>query len=336
MNILLTGGSGYIGSHCLFSLLDNNYKAVIIDNFSNSSKLSIKAVENICNRKVNFHEVDIKDKSQIVEVFKQYKFDAVIHLAGKKSVAESVKDPLSYYMNNVYGTINLLEVMEEFDVKNLIFSSSATIYGDPKKLPIDESSGHGIPSNPYGQSKIMIENILKDLYNSNNSWSITSLRYFNPVGAHESGEIGENPIGRPNNLMPIICNAAHNPTDIIKIYGTDWGTPDGTGVRDYIHVMDLADGHRSALEYTINNNKIDFINLGNGKGYSVMEIINTFQNTNGLNLNYENHPRRPGDIAECYANANYARDVLNWKPKKNLEDMCKDSWRWKLKHPNGY
>lgn len=338
MSILVTGGAGYIGSHTLVSLFEAGYDFVVYDNLSNSSKASIKGVQEIINIKITFIEGDVRDKKALRRVFKKYSIDSVIHFAGLKAVGESVEKPLMYYHNNVAGTLELLEVMQEFNCKKLVFSSSATVYGNPASNPIKEDFVTGATTNPYGTSKHMIEQILKDLYISDEDFKIAILRYFNPVGAHESGTIGEDPNGIPNNLMPFIAQVAVGKREYLSVFGGDYDTPDGTGVRDYIHVVDLAFGHVKAIEY-LNNSKDTqplLVNLGTGKGYSVLDMLKAFEKASGKKIPYKIEARRTGDIASCYANPDYAKDVLKWEAKKSIEEMCADSYRWQKNNPDGY
>jgi len=334
--ILLTGGAGYIGTHTAVVLAEANLDFVIYDNLSNSSKKAINRLDQIIGKEVKFFKGDIRDKARLRELFKKYNIDSVIHFAGLKAVGESVKEPLKYYDNNVNGTLKLLEVMSEFNCKKIVFSSSATVYGNPKSNPIDESFEVGGTTNPYGTSKLMIEQILDDLYISDNSWRIIKLRYFNPVGAHESGIIGEDPNDIPNNLMPYITQTAVGKLECLNVFGNDYDTPDGTGVRDYIHVMDLANGHLKAIEKIDNFTKPIAINLGTGRGYSVLEVIKAFENASGKKINYKIAPRRAGDIATCYANPSLAKELLGWVAIRDIEDMCKDAWNWQVKNPSGY
>lgn len=327
MKILVTGGTGFIGSHTCVELLENGYEVVIIDNLSNSKKDVIDAIKLITKKDVKFYENDVCDKDALRKIFKENKIDAVIHFAGYKAVGESVSNPLMYYRNNIDSTLTLLEVMKEFDVKKLAFSSSATVYGNPKALPIKETFPTST-TNPYGSTKLMIENILKDLYKSDNSFSIAILRYFNPIGAHKSGLIGENPNGVPNNLMPYIIKVATKELPILNVFGNDYNTKDGTGVRDYIHVVDLAKGHVCAINKILNETGCDFYNLGTGSGYSVLELINTFMKVNNIDIKYEIKERRPGDIDACYADPNYAYQKLGWKAELDINEMCKDSYNF--------
>jgi len=339
VSILITGGAGYIGSHTLISLNEAGYDFVVYDNLSNSSKESIKRVEQLINKNISFEEGDIRDKNSLEKVFTKYSIDSVIHFAGLKSVGESVINPLEYYDNNVVGTLKLLEVMKEFNCKKIVFSSSATVYGDPHTTPIREDFSTGATTNPYGRTKYFIEEILKDLYISDKSFQIVILRYFNPVGAHESGLIGEDPNGIPNNLMPFITQTVIGKREFLNIFGRDYNTHDGTGVRDYIHVVDLAYGHLKAIDYLdklIDNRTPLIVNLGTGKGYSVLDVVKAFENVSGKRVPYKIVERRPGDIAICYANPSFAKEVLGWEAKKTIEDMCKDSWKWQSNNPSGY
>lgn len=337
--ILITGGAGYIGSHTLIELDKAGYEFVVYDNLSNSSKESIKRVEKIINKGISFVEGDIRDKESLRKVFTEYKIDSVIHFAGLKAVGESVAKPIEYYDNNVSGTLKLLEVMKEFNCKKIVFSSSATVYGDPHTTPIKETFPTGATTNPYGQTKYFIEEILKDLYVSDNEFKIAILRYFNPVGAHESGLIGEDPSGIPNNLMPFIAQTAVGKREILSVFGGDYDTHDGTGVRDYIHVVDLAYGHVKAINYLDSLKDVEkplIVNLGTGIGYSVLDVINAFEKASGKKINYKIVDRRAGDIAKCYAEPSYAKEILDWEAKRTIEDMCADSWRWQSNNPSGY
>ncbi len=328
MKVLLTGGTGYIGSHTAVVLLEQGYDVVLVDNLSNSKKDSVSKIEKISNKKVSFYEVDVCDKQALTKVFKKEKVDAVIHFAGYKAVGESVKLPLKYFNNNINSTLVLLEVMEEFDVKHLVFSSSATVYGDPTEVPIKESTKTGGVTNPYGRTKLMIEEILQDYYKANNTMSISVLRYFNPVGAHESGLIGELPNGTPNNLMPYITQVACGKLKELSVFGNDYNTHDGTGVRDYVHVMDLAFGHYCALKKITNNSGIFTYNLGTGIGYSVLDIVNTFSKVNNIEIPYKIAPRRAGDIATNYADTVFAKEEIGFEAKHDLASMCKSSWNF--------
>lgn len=335
MKILVTGGVGYIGSHTVIQLVKANYQVVIVDNLSNSKIESLKRVEEITNCELKFYKVDLLDRENLNKIFLTEKFDAVIHFAGLKAVGESVQIPLHYYNNNIIGTLNLLNVMKENNVRNIVFSSSATVYGDPHKVPIEENFPLSA-TNPYGRTKLMIEDIFRDLYKSDNSWNIIILRYFNPVGAHESGLIGEDPNGIPNNLMPFISQVAVGKRKELSVFGNDYPTIDGTGVRDYIHVVDLATGHLSALEKLSSFQGCVEYNLGTGKGYSVLEVIKAFEKTSNRRIAYKIVPRRAGDIAECFANPKLAKSELNWEAKFGINKMCEDAWRWQSKNPNGY
>ena len=327
MKILVTGGAGYIGSHTMVELLDNNYEVVAVDNFCNSKKDALDNVKKITGKSFEFYEGDVCDKHILSKIFKENKIDAVIHFAGLKAVGESVKLPLKYYRNNIDSTLSLLEVMNEYNCKKLVFSSSATVYGKPEVLPIKEDSPLST-TNPYGATKLMIEGILKDVYTADNSWSIAVLRYFNPIGAHSSGLIGENPNDIPNNLMPYIVKVATKEYDHLNVFGNDYNTFDGTGVRDYIHVVDLAQGHVKAIERINEYSGIDYYNLGTGKGYSVLELANTFSKVNNVAVPYVISPRRPGDIDACYSDPSYAKEKLNWQANKNIEDMCRDAYNF--------
>ena len=327
MKILVTGGTGYIGSHTVVELLNANYDVVVIDNFSNSKPEVIESIRKITGKDITFYEGDVCDKELLRKIFKENEIEAVIHFAGYKAVGESVKKPLMYYHNNLFSTITLLEVMNEVGCKRFVFSSSATVYGSPKSLPIREDFPLST-TNPYGSTKLMIEDMLRDLSVSDPKWSIAILRYFNPIGAHESGLIGENPNGIPNNLMPYIVKVATKELEILSVFGNDYDTKDGTGVRDYIHVVDLAKGHIKAIEKVLDSKGIDAYNLGTGTGYSVLDIVNAFEKSNNIKVNYKIVERRPGDIAACYADPKYAFEKLGWKAEKTLEDMCRDSYRY--------
>lgn len=335
MKILVTGGAGYIASHTNLELLKDGYEVVVIDNLSNSSTESIKRVEKLTGKKITFYENDILDKDALLRIFAQEKIDAVIHFAGLKAVGESCKIPLMYFRNNLSGTINLLEVMDKYKVKNLVFSSSATVYGDPETVPITEEFPLSV-TNPYGRTKLMIEDILRDLYKADNEWNIAILRYFNPIGAHESGDIGEDPNGIPNNLVPYIAKVAMGELEKVNVFGNDYDTLDGTGVRDYIHVVDLALGHIKAIEKLINNPGLVTYNLGTGRGYSVLEIIQNYEKACNKKLPYTITDRRPGDIAECFADPSKAFRELGWKAERGIDEMCRDSYNWQYKNPRGY
>lgn len=335
--ILVTGGAGYIGSHTLIELIAAGFTPVVYDNLSNSSPASLARVQQIVGQSIEFIEGDILDTQLLAKTFAAHDFTAVIHFAGLKAVGESVAKPLWYYQNNVAGTLNLLDAMAKANVKNLIFSSSATVYGDPEALPIVESSPRSA-TNPYGQSKLMIEYMLEDLAKSDNHWQLISLRYFNPIGAYHTGTIGENPNGIPNNLMPYVSQVAVGKLPQLSVFGNDYDTVDGTGVRDYIHVVDLAKGHVAALQYLQQQTQLGFepINLGTGKGTSVLELVNAFIKTTGQPVPYSIAPRRPGDIASCYASSDKAKHLLGWQAEFDIERMCTDTWRWQSQNPNGY
>ena len=335
MAILVTGGAGYIGSHTCVELLNEGYECVVVDNFSNSSPISLKRVEEIADASLKVYEVDLLNKEALEKVFIENNIEAVIHFAGLKSVGESVQNPLTYYHNNITGTLNLCKTMQDYNVNKFVFSSSATVYGFPKTVPISEESPLN-STNPYGRTKLMIEKILNDLFISNKKWGITLLRYFNPIGAHESGKIGEDPRGTPNNLMPYITQVAVGKIDKLKIFGCDYNTHDGTGVRDYIHVVDLAKAHLKALNKILSNQGFYTYNLGTGVGYSVLDVVKTFEKVTGKEIPYVLTDRRPGDIDKCYANPNKANKELGWIAEKGLEEMCRDSWRWQQKNPFGY
>ena len=335
--ILVTGGAGYIGSHTLIELIAAGFTPVVYDNLSNSSPASLARVQQIVGQSIEFIEGDILDTQLLAKTFAAHDFSAVIHFAGLKAVGESVAKPLWYYQNNVAGTLNLLDAMTNAQVKNLIFSSSATVYGDPEALPIVESSPRSA-TNPYGQSKLMIEYMLEDLAKADSHWQLISLRYFNPIGAHHTGTIGENPNGIPNNLMPYVSQVAVGKLPQLSVFGNDYDTVDGTGVRDYIHVVDLAKGHVAALQYLEHQTELGFepINLGTGKGTSVLELVNAFIKTTGQPVPYSIAPRRPGDIASCYASSDKAKHLLGWQAQFDIERMCADTWRWQSQNPNGY
>lgn len=333
--ILVTGGAGYIGSHTVIELIKAGYKAVIVDNLSNSKMESVKRVEKIVGEKIPFIKADILDKDALRNIFTDYSIDAVINFAGYKAVGESVQKPIEYYHNNIGGLIALVEVMKEFNCKNLVFSSSATVYGDPASVPIREDFPLST-TNPYGSTKLFIEYILKDLYKSDNSWNIAILRYFNPVGAHESGTIGEDPNGIPNNLCPYITQVAVGKRPYLNVFGGDYPTKDGTGVRDFIHVVDLAVGHVLSVNKLLEKSGLFIVNLGTGTGYSVLDMVKAFSKAYGKEIPYKIVDRRPGDIAECYADPSYAYELLGFKAVKTLDDMCADALRWQLNNPNGY
>ncbi|MCG9963791.1 MAG: UDP-glucose 4-epimerase GalE [Shewanella sp.] len=335
MTILVTGGAGYIGTHTVVELLNAGSEVIVLDNLSNSSIEALNRVERITGKSVTFYQGDILNKALLQKVFSDHSIDAVIHFAGLKAVGESVAKPLKYYENNVTGTLILCQVMAEFKVKNLVFSSSATVYGDPASLPITEDFPTGA-TNPYGQSKLMVEHILADLHHSDPSWNIARLRYFNPVGAHASGLIGEDPNDIPNNLMPFIAQVAVGKREALSVFGNDYPTHDGTGVRDYIHVVDLAIGHLKALEKLATQPGLVTYNLGTGQGYSVLDMVKAFEKACGKSIAYQIAPRRPGDIAACYANPDHAKTDLGWEATHSLEDMANSSWHWQSINPNGY
>jgi len=333
--ILVTGGAGYIGSHTCVLLIEAGYEVVVFDNFCNSSAESLRRVEKIVGKKVPFVQGDIRSTEDLEKVFSQYEITAVIHFAGLKAVGESVSEPLKYYDNNIHGTLVLCEVMQKYDCKKIVFSSSATVYGDPHTTPITEDFPLSA-TNPYGKTKLFVEEILRDLSVSDETWSIALLRYFNPVGAHVSGTIGEDPNGIPNNLMPFIAQTAVGKRESLSVFGGDYDTPDGTGVRDYIHVVDLAEGHLKALEYLEDHKKVLTVNLGTGNGYSVLDMVKAFEKASGKKVPYTIAPRRAGDIAKCFADPSYAKEILGWEATKDVDEMCEDSWRWQSNNPNGY
>lgn len=342
MNILITGGTGYIGSHTAIELINSGHSVVIVDNLENSSINVLPRLEKIVGKRIPFYQVDIRDREKLGKVFDENKFDACIHFAGLKAVGESVLKPWEYYENNIYGTLVLVDEMRKHGVKSIIFSSSATVYGNPKEIPISEDCPKGKCTNPYGQTKSMLEEILADLYTADiknkveKPWNVVLLRYFNPIGAHKSGTIGEYPKGRPNNLMPFITQVAVKKIDHLSVFGDDYDTPDGTGVRDYIHVVDLAKGHVKALKAIEENKGVSIYNLGTGVGYSVLDIIKTFELANGIKIPYVVEKRREGDVPSIFANAEKAYKELGWKAELNLFDMCRDSWNWQKNNPNGY
>ncbi len=335
MTILVTGGAGYIGSHTVLELLEEGYKVIVIDNLSNSSTQSLERVAHITGRKPLLYTFDLLDVTALDKVFTSHHIDAVIHFAGFKAVGESVSNPIRYYRNNLDSTINLCDVMRKHGVKNLVFSSSATVYGEPKQVPIKEHFPTSA-QNPYGQTKLMSEYILKDIHTSDDAWNIALLRYFNPIGAHHSGLIGEDPNGIPNNLLPYIAQVAVGKLNELSIFGNDYGTPDGTGVRDYIHVVDLAKGHLKALEKLKEHPGVVTYNLGTGKGTSVLQMVDAFKQASGVEIPYTIVDRRPGDAAECYADPTLAEQELSWKAEFNIQKMCEDTWRWQSNNPNGY
>ena len=335
MNILVTGGAGYIGSHTCWELLQAGYEVTVVDNLVNSKEESLRRVQELTGKALTFHKVDLLDNSALTAVFDRSPIDAVIHFAGLKAVGESVAMPLRYYHNNVTGTLMLLEVMGKYKVRNLVFSSSATVYGDPPRVPITEDFPLS-PTNPYGRSKLMIEEILRDVHRADGAWNIALLRYFNPVGAHPSGQIGEDPNGIPNNLFPYITQVAVGKLSQLSVFGNDYPTRDGTGIRDYIHVVDLAVGHISALEKLTSNPGAVTYNLGTGRGYSVLEVVSAFERASGKKIPYKIVERRPGDIATCYADPTKAGKELEWSATRGIDEMCADAWRWQSDNPNGY
>ncbi|WP_252109663.1 MULTISPECIES: UDP-glucose 4-epimerase GalE [unclassified Halomonas] len=337
MTILVTGGAGYIGSHTALALLEAGYSVVVLDNLANASRQSLARVEALTESTLTFVEGDIRDRGLLDRLLNEHEFSAVIHFAGLKAVGESVSQPLAYYENNVSGTVTLCQAMQAAGVFKLVFSSSATVYGDEHPMPLHEGLPTGKPTNPYGRSKLMVEEVLQDLAHSDTRWSVARLRYFNPVGAHESGQIGEDPQGIPNNLLPYVAQVAVGRRDCLAVYGSDYATPDGTGVRDYIHVMDLAEGHLCALN-TLLNNKNDCYtwNLGTGQGYSVLEVIDAFERASGVTIPYRIESRRPGDVATCWSDPTLAERELVWKAKRDLTTMMVDTWRWQQRNPQGY
>ncbi len=336
MKILVTGGAGYIGSHTVIELLNAGHEVVIIDNLVNSSRIAVNRVEEITGAKIPFYEVDIRDREKLESVFADHKFDCCIHFAGLKAVGESVAFPWEYYDNNINGTLVLLDVLRKNGCKNIIFSSSATVYGTPAVIPITEDCPKGQCTNPYGQTKSMLEQIMMDMQKADPEWNIVLLRYFNPIGAHPSGRIGESPNGIPNNLMPYITQVAVGKLKELGVFGNDYDTPDGTGVRDYIHVVDLANGHVKALQAIENKCGLAIYNLGTGQGYSVLDLVKAFEEANGIKVPYVIKPRRPGDIATCYSDPSKAERELGWKAQYGVVDMCRDSWRWQKNNPNGF
>lgn len=334
--ILVTGGAGYIGSHTCVELLNAGYEIVIVDNFVNSNEKSLERIKQITGKSFKFYEGDTSNSEVLDKIFRENRIDCCIHFAGLKAVGESVEKPLEYYKNNVSGTLILLEAMKKHNVKNIIFSSSATVYGNPKTVPISEKCPKGLCTNPYGWTKSMLEQIFMDIQNSDPEWNIILLRYFNPIGAHKSGLMGEDPNGIPNNLMPYITQVASGKLKELGVFGNDYDTPDGTGVRDYIHVVDLACGHVKALNKIKENCGLEIYNLGTGKGYSVLDIVKNFEKATGVKIPYSIKPRRAGDIATCYCDPSKAEKELDWKAENDILDMCKDSWNWQSKNPNGY
>ena len=337
MAILVTGGAGFIGSHTCVELLNAGYDIVVVDNYYNASPKSLERVKELTGKDFRSYDCDVRDSEGMDKIFKENKIDAVIHFAGLKAVGESCQKPIEYYDNNIGGTLKLCDVMRNNGCKNIVFSSSATVYGMNNVSPLKETMKTGGTTNPYGTTKYMIEIILEDIYKSDNEWNVTLLRYFNPIGAHESGRIGENPNGIPNNLMPYITQVAIGKRPYLNVYGDDYDTPDGTGVRDYIHVVDLADGHVKAVKNILEGNKgVQVFNLGTGKGYSVLDIVKAFSKACCKELPYKIAPRRPGDLAVCYSDPTKAKEVLGWEAKRDVDDMCRDSWNWQSKNPNGY
>lgn len=337
MAILVTGGAGFIGSHTCVELLNAGYEIVVVDNYYNSNPKSLERVKELTGKDFKSYECDIRDSEGMNKIFKENKIDAVIHFAGLKAVGESCQKPIEYYDNNIGGTLKLCDVMRNNGCKNIVFSSSATVYGMKNVSPLKETMKTGGTTNPYGTTKYMIEIILEDIYKSDNEWNVTLLRYFNPIGAHESGRIGENPSGIPNNLMPYITQVAIGKRPFLSVYGNDYDTPDGTCIRDYIHVVDLADGHVKAVNNILDGKKgVQIFNLGTGKGYSVLDIVKAFSKAYGKELPYKIAPRRPGDLAVCFSDPSKAKEVLGWEAKRGIDDMCRDSWNWQSKNPNGY
>lgn len=336
MNVLVTGGAGYIGSHTCVELLEAGHQVIVLDNLYNASEEALNRVREITGKPVKFYKGDIADAPLLEKIFEEDKPDVCIHFAGLKAVGESVEKPLEYYQNNIAGTLNLLLVMRKYNMKNMIFSSSATVYGDPAFVPITEECPKGQCTNPYGWTKSMLEQIFMDLYRADNDWNIILLRYFNPIGAHKSGKMGENPNGIPNNLMPYITQVAAGKREKLGVFGNDYDTPDGTGVRDYIHVVDLAKGHVKAINKIKENPGVKIYNLGTGKGYSVLDVVKAFEKACGKKIPYEIKPRRAGDIATCYSDATLAKKELGWEAEYGIDEMCADSWRWQSMNPDGY
>ncbi len=335
MAILITGGAGYIGSHTMVEFLEAGRELVVVDNFLNSKPEALERVRKITGKDFKFYQVDLLDYDALDKVFEENDIDSCIHFAGLKAVGESCLKPLYYYHNNITGTLNLCNIMQKHGAKRIVFSSSATVYGNPASVPITEDFPLST-TNPYGETKLMIERILSDLYKADNEWSISILRYFNPIGAHKSGLIGEDPQGIPNNLLPYITQVASGRRECLSVFGNDYNTPDGTGVRDYIHVVDLAKAHLKAIERAETVTGVEHFNVGTGVGYSVLDIVKAYESATGIKINYKIAPRRPGDIDECYANPTKAYTVLGWRAENNIEDMCRDSYNWQLKNPNGY
>jgi len=336
MKIFVTGGAGYIGTHTILTLINHNYEVVVADNYSNSKPVAIKRVKELAGRDFPFYEMDVRDEEQLDQVFKDNNIDCVIHFAGLKAVGESVKKPLEYYKNNLDSTITLCNTMKKHDVSKFIFSSSATVYDLTEKMPLTETSRTGDCINPYGWTKFMCEQILTDTVNANEGWSLVLLRYFNPIGAHESGRIGEDPQDIPNNIMPFIAQTAVGRRPVLKIYGDDYATPDGTCIRDYIHVSDLAAGHAAAIKFVQSHPGVNIFNLGTGRGISVLELVSAFEDAAGVKLPKKIAPRRPGDGPVCYASTEKVKNELGWEATKTLKEACEDSWRWQKNNPNGY
>ncbi len=336
MAVLVTGGAGYIGSHTVVELQNAGYDVVVIDNLANANEKALARVEAITGKKVPFYKVDIRDREGLEEVFEKENIDSCIHFAGLKAVGESVAKPWEYYENNIGGTLTLVDVMRKHNCKNIIFSSSATVYGNPEQIPITEECPKGQCTNPYGWTKSMLEQVLSDIQKADPEWNVILLRYFNPIGAHQSGTIGEDPKGIPNNLMPYVTQVAVGKRECLSVYGDDYDTPDGTGVRDYIHVVDLARGHMAALKKLEEVPGLFICNLGTGVGYSVLDVVHAFEEANGLKINYKVVDRRPGDIATCYSDPTKAYKEMGWKAEYDLKDMCRDSWNWQKNNPNGY
>lgn len=336
MKILVTGGAGYIGSHTCVELLNEGYEVVIVDNLYNSNQKAVDRIEQITQKKVTFYQTDILDREALDQIFTKENVDAVIHFAGLKAVGESVRKPIEYYTNNIQGTLILTDVMRKHNVKNIIFSSSATVYGNPAMIPITEECPKGVCTNPYGWTKWMLEQILTDIHTADPEWNVMLLRYFNPIGAHESGLIGEDPKGIPNNLLPYVAQVAIGKLECVGVFGDDYDTPDGTGVRDYIHVVDLAKGHVKALNKIKEKAGVKVYNLGTGNGYSVLDVIHAFEKACGHEIPYQIKPRREGDIATCYSKCDLAKEELGWQAQYDLDDMCASSWKWQTMNPNGY
>ena len=337
MSILVTGGAGFIGSHTCVELINAGYDVVVLDNLVNSSEKSLDRVAQIVGKEIKFYEVDCLDREGLCKIFENENIEAVIHFAGLKAVGESVYKPLEYYHNNITGTLILCDVMRQYSCKNIVFSSSATVYGNPAIIPIKEDCPKGELTNPYGRTKSMLEQILTDLHTADERWNVTLLRYFNPIGAHESGLIGENPKGIPNNLLPYVTQVAVGKLKELSIFGNDYDTHDGTGVRDYIHVVDLANGHVKALDKILKAEpEVRIYNLGTGIGYSVLDVVKAFEKANNIKINYTMKPRRAGDVATCYSDASKAKEELSWVASRDLETMCKDAWRWQKNNPNGF